>query len=401
MRPLAATLALLVCLLLPAHATAQDYIISDPRFDDDQRDCIIMTLRLDDEQRDAFDDLAVLYAMEIADIFAEVESMGEEIEQRDDFTVEEGVELWKEISARVIARQDRLFDDLSLFLTEEQTGRIQRCRDRLRRMGITSGDLSAPLPGGFSMGTDPVLLAVEMGLPDELEGEPRAAFERALETYDAAITRNIDALIEDILDLIEESDGFQGFEENPLQAFTALADEIDRVVKGAKALREDHQSLGLAVARSLPEASAAEWTDAFTRALYPGPYRRIDSEVLLDRLLEQPSLTAEEVGTVLDLTAELASRTATVRAEWCEKVDDFLTDFEFNFLALMSLNPNGVSAPFRERMREIDERYLERIPERVQNPVVQDLIDALFDPTETESDSSKRGAVEVRIETGP
>lgn len=399
MRHLVPLLALIISLLVPAHTRAQELIISDPRFTDDQRDCIVMTLRLDEAQQDAFDDLAVVYAMEIQEIFTEVEQMGERFEEEgEEFTVKRGIELWEQISKRITDRQDRLFEDLALFLNESQAERIDRCRDRLRRMGITDGDITGALPGGFSMGMDPITLAIEMGLPDGLDEQSRQDFERAMESYDRTMKRNIDDVLEDVLDLVSKYDGF---EENPMLALTELADEIDKVVESAKSMREGHKSMGHAIARSLPENLATRWNDQYKRAMFPVPYSKIDSEVLLDRLLEQPALTTDELDTVLEMTAELEKRTAAIRDEWCREIDDFLGDFKFNVLAMMTLNPDGIGTPFRERMEELNDQYLQRIPQRVQNPIVQDLMDAMFDTEEPEGSESSSGRVEVRIETAP
>ncbi|GAB4516517.1 MAG: hypothetical protein Tsb0013_21060 [Phycisphaerales bacterium] len=395
MRHTFARLVLLIAALaLTTSAGAQNLIISDPRFDQDQRDCIVMTLELDEEQQDQFDELAAVYASEIAQIFSDIEAMGEEFEE-EGFSVQRGIEIWEEVSERITARQDRLFEDLALFMSDEQAQRVARCRDRLRRMGITNGDLAGTLPGGFSMGMDPVVLAIDMGLPGGLDDDQRAAFDRALISYDNAMKGNIDDLLEDVLDLVAKSEAFQ---DNPMAGFMQLQNEIKKVVDGAKSLREDHQRLGFAIARTLPENKAQEWNDTFKRALYPGPYARIDSEVLLDRLLDQPALSDEEFATVIEISAELQRKAGSIRDEWTREIDDFLRDFKFDIMTMMSFNPDAIGEPFRERMRELDEQTIAGLRQRVDNQVVQDLMDAMLVNEAPDAFTATDGTVEIRIE---
>lgn len=398
MRHLTILIALVCCTLfaLP-RASAQGLLISDPRLTGDQRDCIVLTLELDEDQQDQFDELATVYAVEIAQIFSELEEMGQEMD-REEFTVQDGIELWEEVSDRINARQAVLFDDLALFISDEQARRIPLCRTRLRRMGVTNGDITASLPGGIAMGIDPVTLAIELGIPTELDDDHRAAFERAMTSYDNAMKRNIDSLVENVLKLIAKA---EGFEDDPMAAFMRLQEEIQSVVKDAKTLREDHQDLGLAMARALPDTLGERWTDRFMRALYPGPYARIDSEVILERLLDQTDLSDQEFAAVLEISADLRKRAEPIRKEWCDELDDFFRKFEFNIMTMTMFDPDNLGRQFRERMLELNEQTFATLRTRVKNDVVEELIEAMNANTVSDGGRPRRGnSVEVRVETG-
>jgi len=291
-----------------------------------------------------------------------------------------------------------LLDDLALFLTEEQAGRIDLCRTRLRRMGVTNSGVGQDFPFGIALGIDPITLAIDLGLPASLDAERRAGFERALTSYDIAMQRHIEDLVEDLVDFAGEADAFR---DDPFAAFAAQQEEIQRIVDAFKDALEDHRSLGYAIGRTLPERTAAEWEDRYTRALYPGPYAPIEAEVLVDRLLDQTVLTDEEFTAVLDIDADLKRRTASVREEWCDEIDDFLDDFEFTFIALTSLDPDRIARPFRQRMDEIDDQTIAKLRERVHNPIVEEIIASLRETPAAPAaeEALEEAAIEVETTT--
>ncbi len=206
--------------------------------------------------------------------------------------------------------------------------------------------------------------------------------------------------------------GARGFEDNPFAGVMALQGEIRALVKSAKSLREDHQGLGLAVARTLPPKEAEEWTDAFMRALYPGPHARTTCETLLERLLDQTVLTDEEFSAVLRINADLRAKLSPVRKKWCDELDDALRDFEFNLLTIASFDLDRVGRPFEERVKELDEQALAILRERVKNDVVERLIESMTNtaeqgerpgrprrPGNPEDEAEREAELEISIET--
>ncbi len=386
-------------LALAAPAVAQDVIFSDPSIDGDERDCIVMTLGLDEAQTDQLDDLLTVYAVESAELMKEF-AEAEEGDRFGEENMDEVLEFMSSLAKRTEALRDTMFNDLALFLTEEQRRREPACRTRLTRMSVTSSEVSGMLESGASLGVDPVTLAVDLGLPGVLDERGRTEFERAMSAYDHAMEKNVKKLEGAIVKMIE---GVTEMQQDPMSGMAAFEEVIGGLFKVTQEYRADHQDRGLAVARTLPKELAIDWTNRYMRGLYPGPYAPTESETLIERLLDQSSLTDEEFSALLAISERHRADAVSIRNKWCDTLDDHMRDMEISLMSLAMLDMDSPGTPFLERMSELDERTINNIRKSIDNVVVDKIIEAMTKASEAAgetgpADDADGMEIEITIE---
>lgn len=398
------TLTLLVALALSLaaapRASAQAMVFSDPSFDADEQDCIRMTLGLDEDQNAMFDELLQGYNKEFMQLTADFATLQDQEGVSDPDDVQDALDMLTDISERAETIQNRFFDDLELVLTTKQALAIDACKDRLKRMSVTRSEMS-DIYEDASLGHDPVTLALDLGLPDRLDPETRDNFERAMRTYDRALDNRVDDLQEAIVEMLE---GVTEQMEDPMGSMARIEERLGAIFKTAGAYREDHQDKGLAIARTLPNDLRRRWERTFMQGLYPDAHAPSDAEVVMDRLLLLPDMSAEEFASIMAVQDAHDAKAGVIRADWCDEIDDNLRNREFSLMALaMGMNDSDeTNAPYEERLAKLDEQSLTSLRRAAGRERVDALLENMraegTDAMETET--APEGGIEIEIRVG-